>query len=166
VSFNLQWQPLEEVVGSALRASASQLRQHVLRTVLPADLPLLRFDAVLIERVLCNLLENAAKYTPAGAQIELSAEVHGTWLQLTVADDGPACRPGARKPSSKNLPVASANRPSRASGWGWRSAVLLWKPMAAASQPRLHRWGRGIRADPAAGQPARHAGTGRTDRTR
>ncbi|WP_374362445.1 two-component system sensor histidine kinase KdpD [Pseudoduganella danionis] len=94
VSFNLQWQPLEEVVGSALRASASQLRQHVLRTVLPADLPLLRFDAVLIERVLCNLLENAAKYTPAGAQIELSAEVHGTWLQLTVADDGPGLPAG------------------------------------------------------------------------
>jgi two-component system sensor histidine kinase KdpD len=52
--------------GQCLARQCRQLRQHVLRTVPPADLPLLRFDAVLIERVLGNLLENAAKYTPAG----------------------------------------------------------------------------------------------------
>ena len=89
VKFNLQWQALEEVVGSALRASGSQLQGHVVRTRLPAGLPLLSYDAVLIERVLCNLLENAAKYTPAGSRIEIAAELRGAWIDVIVYDDGP-----------------------------------------------------------------------------
>jgi two-component system sensor histidine kinase KdpD len=67
VVFNLQWQYFEEVVGSAIRASARSLVRHEVRTLLSPDLPLVRFDAVLLERVLCNLLENAAKYTPSGS---------------------------------------------------------------------------------------------------
>jgi len=94
VKFNLQWQALEEVVGSALRASAPQLRGHVLRTHLPAGLPLLRFDAVLIERVLCNLLENAAKYTPPGARIEIAAALRGACIDVMVCDDGPGLPQG------------------------------------------------------------------------
>ncbi|KQQ47365.1 sensor protein KdpD [Duganella sp. Leaf126] len=94
VKFNLQWQPLEEVVGSALRASGSQLTAHTVRTALPAGLPLLRYDAVLIERVLANLVENAAKYTPPGSTIEIGAALHGQWINITVADDGPGLPPG------------------------------------------------------------------------
>ena len=55
-------------MGSALRARAGAGR-HARSTALPADLPLVEFDAVLIERVLLNLLENAAKYTPPGTPI-------------------------------------------------------------------------------------------------
>jgi len=94
VKFNLQWQALEEVAGSALRASASQLREHTVVTRLPADLPLVQFDAVLIERVLCNLLENAAKYTPPGSHIVLSAQARGTELRVSVCDDGPGLPAG------------------------------------------------------------------------
>ncbi|MBV6320232.1 two-component system sensor histidine kinase KdpD [Duganella violaceipulchra] len=89
VKFNLQWQALEEVVGSALRASASLLQGHTLRTRLPPTLPLLSYDAVLIERVLCNLLENAAKYTPPGSRIEIAAALRGAWIDVMVYDDGP-----------------------------------------------------------------------------
>jgi two-component system sensor histidine kinase KdpD len=89
VKFNLQWQALEEVVGSALRASGSQLKNHIVRTELPPDLPLLRYDAVLIERVLSNLIENAAKYTPAGSHIGVTAALRGIWINVTVYDDGP-----------------------------------------------------------------------------
>ena len=88
VKFNLQWQPLEEVVGSALRASGSQLQNHQVRTELPQDLPLLRYDAVLIERVLSNLVENAAKYTPPGSTIVIGAALHGMWINITVSDNG------------------------------------------------------------------------------
>ena len=94
VRLNLQWQALEEVVGSSLRASGPQLVGHQLRTQLAPDLPLVRYDAVLIERVLCNLLENAAKYTPPGSTITIAAEVHGQWLRVTVSDDGPGLPPG------------------------------------------------------------------------
>jgi two-component system sensor histidine kinase KdpD len=44
---------------------------------------------MLIERVLCNLLENAVKYTPPGSHIVIAARPHGQWVNLTVCDDGP-----------------------------------------------------------------------------
>ena len=65
VRLNLQWQPLEEVLGSALAAVALALAGRPVQVKLTPDLPLLHLDAVLMERVFVNLLENAAKYTPA-----------------------------------------------------------------------------------------------------
>jgi two-component system sensor histidine kinase KdpD len=89
VKLDLQWHALEEVVGSSLRASQLQLKDHVIHTELPAGLPLVRFDAVLIERVLSNLVENAAKYTPAGSRIGITARPHGAVMNVLVYDNGP-----------------------------------------------------------------------------
>jgi two-component system sensor histidine kinase KdpD len=94
VKLRLQWQPIEEVIGSALRASRAALASHGVQTQVPADLPLVQYDAVLIERVLCNLLENAGKYTPAGSTVTISAKRHGMWLNVAVADNGPGLLPG------------------------------------------------------------------------
>jgi two-component system sensor histidine kinase KdpD len=89
VKLNLAWQPFEEVVGSALGAARAMLREHVIEVRLPRDLPLVQFDALLIERVLVNLLENASKYTPPGSRVVLAAEVAGGQLSVSVTDDGP-----------------------------------------------------------------------------
>lgn len=89
VKLDLQWQPFEEVVGSAIRISAPQLKAHQVQTQLAHDLPLMNFDAVLIERVLCNLLENAAKYTPDGSRITLSVNLQTPDLRIMVYDNGP-----------------------------------------------------------------------------
>ncbi|MEQ1518316.1 MAG: ATP-binding protein [Usitatibacteraceae bacterium] len=89
VKLNADWQAVEEAVGGALRASRAALLKHHIVTNLPADLPLVRFDAVLIERVLCNLLENAAKYTPSGSTITIEALTLDRWLEISVADNGP-----------------------------------------------------------------------------
>ncbi|MET1083242.1 MAG: ATP-binding protein, partial [Burkholderiales bacterium] len=94
VRLNLQWQPIEEVVGSALQASGSLLARHVVRVSIPSDAPLVQFDAVLIERVLCNLLENAAKHTPAGTEIRVSAVARDEQLEIAVSDNGPGLPPG------------------------------------------------------------------------
>ena len=95
VALNLQWQPLEEVVGSALRSLGPLFAgRHPIQVSLPADLPLLRFDAVLIERVLANLLENAAKYTPAGSAIAIGAAAIEESVEVWVADEGPGLPPG------------------------------------------------------------------------
>ncbi|MFX8539145.1 sensor histidine kinase, partial [Acinetobacter baumannii] len=42
-----------------------------------------------MERVLVNLLENAAKYTPPGSRVLLSARRNGEAVEISVADDGP-----------------------------------------------------------------------------
>ncbi|THC43208.1 DUF4118 domain-containing protein [Massilia sp. Mn16-1_5] len=94
VKLNLQWQPIEEVIGSALRASQAAITDHLVLTQVPADLPLIRFDAVLIERVLSNLLENAGKYTPRGSTITIAAEARGAWMKVSVSDNGPGLPPG------------------------------------------------------------------------
>ena len=94
---NQQWQSFEEVVGTALRSSRSALTGHLVRTRLAPELPLVRCDALLIERVLCNLVENAAKYTPPGAVITLAAAVKGSWLSVDVCDNGPGLRPGCEE---------------------------------------------------------------------
>jgi two-component system sensor histidine kinase KdpD len=94
VQLHREWQPLEEVVGSALAASAPSLAGRPVAVRLADGLPLLHLDAVLIERVLVNLLENAAKYTPAGSAIEIAAGVAGDHLQLTLQDHGPGLPKG------------------------------------------------------------------------
>ena len=94
VSLNLQWQPFEEVVGAAVHATRLMLREQRLLLQIPRDLPLVKFDSVLIERVLVNLLENASKYTPCGSTITLSADVVADHLSVSVSDDGPGLPAG------------------------------------------------------------------------
>jgi two-component system sensor histidine kinase KdpD len=94
VRLNRQWQPLEETVGGALKASAAALAGHVVEVRLPEDLPLLEIDAVLIERVLCNLLENAAKYTPPGTHVRIGAAPRDGEIEVWVEDDGPGLPKG------------------------------------------------------------------------
>src|SRR6185295_1119968 len=89
VKLNRQWQPLEEVVGSAIAALGQLLAAHILHIDLPANLPLVEIDSVLFERVLVNLLENAAKYTPQGSKISIEAAVRSDQLRIVVADNGP-----------------------------------------------------------------------------
>jgi two-component system sensor histidine kinase KdpD len=89
VKINRQWLPFEEVVGSALKSAQAALSRHSVEVALAPDLPLVEFDATLIERVLYNLLENAAKYTPDGTQVRLAAQVAEGNLLVTVSDHGP-----------------------------------------------------------------------------
>jgi len=51
-------------------------------------MPLIEFDAVLIERVFCNLLENAAKYSAPGSSIAISARLADGLVHVSVTDEG------------------------------------------------------------------------------
>ncbi len=84
-----EWQLLEEVVGASIRLLGNSLFRHRIRIALAPDLPLLEYDAVLIERVLCNLLENAAKFAPPGTDIEVAARRAGESVEVSVCDRGP-----------------------------------------------------------------------------
>ncbi|MDK9715792.1 MAG: DUF4118 domain-containing protein [Sulfuritalea sp.] len=92
IVLNREWQPLEEVVGSSLKAMAGVLAGREVRVELAPDLPPLEFDAVLLERVFCNLLENAAKYAPRGT-ILITAQVAGELVEIAVVDAGPGLPP-------------------------------------------------------------------------
>lgn len=81
------WQSVEEVVGTAIRAAQPALQGRTVQTTLPAGLPLVEFDAVLMERVLVNLLENAARYGAPPIVVAAQALPHA--LQITVRDHGP-----------------------------------------------------------------------------
>ncbi|MES2717851.1 MAG: DUF4118 domain-containing protein [Pseudomonadota bacterium] len=94
VPMRREWQPLEEVVGSALAACAPALQGRPVRVKLADDLPLLHLDAVLFERLLANLLENAAKYTPPGSAIEIAASASPSSVTIQVDDAGPGLPAG------------------------------------------------------------------------
>ncbi len=100
VNLRSDWQSVEELVGSAIRAARHALGDAVVQTDLPGDLPLVEFDAALMERVLVNLLENAAKYGVAAAPdarpILVSARATPTTLILTVRDHGPGLPPSSK----------------------------------------------------------------------
>ena len=87
VNLKKDWQSVQEVIGSSIRAAQHALQGQVVQTNVSADLPLVEFDAVLMERVLVNLLENAAKY--GAAPIVVKASVTSDALVLTVRDHGP-----------------------------------------------------------------------------
>ena len=93
VRLNRQWHSLEEIVGSALRQLREPLARHPVHTTLDAHLPLVEVDALLIERVLVNLLDNAAKYPPPGPAIRGAASQVGEGIVLEVSDTGPGHAP-------------------------------------------------------------------------
>ena len=66
-----EWQSIEEIVGVALSRMARPLEDHPLDVQIGEELPFVPMDDLLIEQVLVNLLENAAKYSPPGTPIEM-----------------------------------------------------------------------------------------------
>ena len=91
------WQSLEEIVGSALKGLEPALADHPLKLDLPVDLPLVKCDAVLIERVLVNLFENATKYTQPGTTIGITAAKTDAVVRVEVWDEGPGLPPGQER---------------------------------------------------------------------
>ncbi|HYB41561.1 MAG TPA: ATP-binding protein, partial [Candidatus Methylomirabilis sp.] len=94
VAIRKEWQPLEGVLGAALKRLEPRLRQRPVRIDMPADLPLVPIDAVLIEQVLINIVDNAVKYTPATSAIDISASRAGGAVMVEIADRGPGLAPG------------------------------------------------------------------------
>ena len=66
IELKLELFDLAEIVGAALHRASDVLAHHRVEVDIAPDLPMVRVDAVLFEQVLFNLLDNAAKYAPAG----------------------------------------------------------------------------------------------------
>jgi two-component system sensor histidine kinase KdpD len=84
-----EWHPLAEILGSALTHLKRRLAGHRLTTHLAPDLPMVHVDALAIEEVLSNLLDNAGTYTPPGTPVEITASSMADHVIVDVADRGP-----------------------------------------------------------------------------
>jgi two-component system sensor histidine kinase KdpD len=94
IKVNKEWQPLEEIVGVVLNRLGDRLDDHPVTVKLQGNLPLVPFDALLLEQVLMNLFDNAIKYAPKGAPLELSASESFYTVTVELADRGPGIPPG------------------------------------------------------------------------
>ena len=137
------------------------LQQHQVEVHIPRDLPLVRFDALLIERVLVNLLENASKYTPPGSKVTVAAEVIGDQLSVSVSDNGPGLPAGREEAVFQKF--TRGERESATPGVGLGLADLPRHRRIASGQDRRRqppRRRRAVHLHLAAGNPA--AGRGRS----
>jgi two-component system sensor histidine kinase KdpD len=97
IDLRRDWHSLEELVGGALARLDHLLAGHRVETCLDPRLPLVHVDAVLVEQLVQNLLENAAKYTPRGSTIRVAARAAGDEVEIEVRDDGPGLPPGSEE---------------------------------------------------------------------
>jgi two-component system, OmpR family, sensor histidine kinase KdpD len=114
------WHPLEEVVGAALERLKRPLTGRPVMTRVPEDLPPVPIDDVLIEQVLINLLDNAAKYTPVGSPIEVAAWADEGGVMVEVADRGPGLAAGEEGHVFEKF---YRGRPAKAGGAGLGLAI-------------------------------------------
>ncbi|MCC6953959.1 MAG: sensor histidine kinase KdpD [Deltaproteobacteria bacterium] len=109
VTLSLEWNSVEELIGSALGRVRTSLGAREVSVSVEADLPLVKLDALLFEQVLINLLENAAKHTPVGTPVEITARRHSSSVVITVADRGPGIDEGDEKRIFEKLYRGSAS---------------------------------------------------------
>jgi two-component system sensor histidine kinase KdpD len=84
-----EWTLVPEIFSNVLERCAPVLANHVTTVRVDDEMPLVKIDSRLIAEALVNIVENAAKYCPAGAAIALEARMKGDELLISVADNGP-----------------------------------------------------------------------------
>jgi len=89
-----EWYPLEEVVASAVQRVRPRLASRAVTLDVPREVLLAEVDGVLLEQVVVNLLENAAKHTPAGTPIDVRLSSTADEVEFEVSDRGPGIPPG------------------------------------------------------------------------
>ncbi len=94
VRLRLDWQTLDDLVGTALGQLHDRLTDHPVDIDLPDALPAVRVDAPLITQVFANLLDNCVRHTPPGTRIAISASAEDRSVRVVVDDTGPGLPPG------------------------------------------------------------------------
>ncbi|MFK8252940.1 ATP-binding protein [Ancylobacter terrae] len=114
---------LAEIIGRVRTDLARLLAAHRLEAAIPPDLPMLNVDPVLIGQALTNVIENAAKYAPAGTAISVTARVQGTEALVSIADEGPGI-PGHEREKVFDLFHRVTQGDGRPAGTGLGLAIV------------------------------------------
>ena len=88
------WESIDDLAAVALERLKDRLVDHSVDLRLPDDLPPIFVDASLVVQLITNLLDNFAKYTPAGSRAAMTAIPEGAYLRVVLDDDGPGLPPG------------------------------------------------------------------------
>ena len=93
-----RWSAFEEIVSIAIERAGNRLLSHRIVVALEPDLPLLRADARALAEVVYTLIDNAAKYSPPGSEIRITARYTGDgMIEFAVEDEGPGISPELRE---------------------------------------------------------------------
>lgn len=84
-----RWGTVDEIVMTALERAQPLIRLHKVEVSIEKDLPIVRVDAKAVAEVVYTLVDNAAKYSPTGARIKVTAGQAGEMMRLAVEDEGP-----------------------------------------------------------------------------
>lgn len=84
-----EWYPIDELIHDVLDRMRVLLQDREVRIFLPENLPPVELDYLQMDQVLTNLIENAVRYTPPGSPIEISVQVAGEQMTISIADYGP-----------------------------------------------------------------------------
>jgi two-component system sensor histidine kinase KdpD len=128
---------IRELVGTARADLRRQLDGHVLAVDIPAGLPQVDVDPVLITQALGNVLENAAKYAPAGSTIRIAARRGGGMVTLAVTDEGPGI-PEAERDKVFDMFYRVAEGDRRPTGTGLGLAIVRGFVQAHGGRVRAH----------------------------
>lgn len=98
ISLRRRWSSVEEIVALARARAEALTRNHRLEVELEKELPAARVDASLLAEVLYSLIDNAAKYSPTGSRIKISARrAEDEMILLAVEDEGRGIPPELRE---------------------------------------------------------------------
>ena len=131
----LEWTDPTDIVDAAIRQKERRLAEHTVHLEVALNLPLVKVDSVLVEQALGQLLDNAAKYSPAGSAVNISARREQDQIVFSVTDNGSGltsdekAQIGRRSFRGQRHPVGSAG-----SGLGlWVASTFI-----AANGGTLH----------------------------
>lgn len=109
MNLHLTTELMDEVVAEALRHINRKRAEYHFHVQSSDDYLLAQMDAKLIVQVLINILDNAMKYTPPGSDIEIGWKQEGTFIYISVADNGPGI-PDQAKPHIFDMFYSASNQ--------------------------------------------------------
>lgn len=133
IKLNMMAYDPSEIIGSAVAACRETLKQHTLTLQVEKGLPFVRMDGLLLSQLMQNLLENAARHTPAGSVIDFKAYMREGSFCFVVSDNGSGIPAGSETNIFNKFVSLSPEGKSRGAGLG----LAICQSIVAAHQGRI-----------------------------